>query len=207
MARRLFLVDIHRSRFYRNDSAISHRVARIRDDVHQNLLQPVWLHGDEALVEMEIQLKPDIFACQNLHHPVRRLDDFIQADRIRRLRLSSAESHQLSDETCALLRRSSDFISRLAKRLVTRAKVQERIGGNCNDREQIVEVMSNAAGKTTDRLHLLGLAKLLLEEFALRNVFNNCFKPGKTTVARSHNTAAETNLNRTPVLRLPFGFE
>src|SRR5262249_36923250 len=96
---------------------------------------------------------------------------------------------------------------RLAKRFVTCAKVQERIGGNRDDCEQIVEVMSNAAGKTTDRLHLLGLTKLLLEELTLRNVFNNGFKPGETTVARSHNPAAETNLNRGPVLRLPFGFK
>src|SRR5215510_14030423 len=50
--------------------------------------------------------------------------------------------------------------------------LREQIGEPGDDREQVVEVVRDAAGKLADRLHLLGLSELSLELKSFGDVAN-----------------------------------
>ena len=65
--------------------------------------------------------------------------------------------------------------------------VLEREGGVAADRGQhVVEVVGHAAGKTPDRLELLALAELLLEQLALGDVLGHADREVRLAVGVAH---------------------
>ncbi len=57
--------------------------------------------------------------------------------------------------------------------------IQQQLAVALDDSKQIIEVVGDAAGETTNSFHLLRLAKLFLQGPPLGHVFDDLFKAGE----------------------------
>src|SRR5205823_13967760 len=74
-----------------------------------------------------------------------------------------------------------------------------------NRRQQVIEVMHNAARELTDRLHLLRLAQLILELSALSHVASNALYACRSPVLINQ-LCVRFDRNSAPVLRQDLQF-
>ena len=85
--------------------------------------------------------------------------------------------------------------------------VEQDLGVAADDHEQIVEVVSDAAGEAADGFHFLGLAELIFEDAALGDVFGDGFEDVGGLVAAGDGAAADADGDDGAVLALPADFE
>ncbi len=83
---------------------------------------------------------------------------------------AAAEGEQLPGEIGGPLRRGHDLLDAFLEVVGIGRHVQEKRGLHLDHREEIVEVMRDAARELTDGLHLLGLPELILKLAAHRDV-------------------------------------
>ena len=96
-------------------------------------------------------------------------DERADVSRFRIERLSPAEGEQLSSELRAILRRVVSLFGELALLGIAETRGEHfQIGDD--RRQEVVEIVRDAAGELADRLHLLRLAKLVFDLLAAGEV-------------------------------------
>src|ERR1039457_3084101 len=85
--------------------------------------------------------------------------------------------------------------------------VEQDFGITADDHEEVVEVMSDAAGEAAYGFHFLGLAELILEEAAGGDVFGDGLEHVGGFVAAGDVAAADADGDDAAVFALPAGFE
>ena len=90
-------------------------------------------------------------------------DERVDVDDLRLQHLPPAEGQQLPRERGRALARRPDLLQVLPERILLRHVVQHQVAVAEDRREEIVEVVSDAAGERADRLHLLHLAEVLFQ--------------------------------------------
>src|ERR1035437_7876385 len=96
----------------------------------------------------------------------------VQVHGLEGLRTPSPERQELSRELGSARAGSSDFDG-IHGALVISKRIHEDVGVAVYDGQQVVEVMRDAAGETTQRLHLRGLTELLFEGLVGGDVFHS----------------------------------
>lgn len=96
-----------------------------------------------------------MFPDQTAHHPFQVYKCIVQVDDPGLDDLAPGKNQQLIREMSRPLGSRFDFFDLFANLNVRLHQGQLGIAGN--DGQEIVEIMGNAAGQTTDGLHLLGL--------------------------------------------------
>src|SRR5262249_40860187 len=102
--------------------------------------------------------------------------DFVEIENLGREHLLAAESKELACQRCCALGCIGNFLRRSTERRIGTEALEQELGIAGDDHEEIVEVMGDAAGETSDSFHLLRLAQLLLEPAALGDVFHEEFE-------------------------------
>ena len=104
----------------------------------------------------------DPLAHQAAQHPVELRHDDVQVEHLRLQHLPPAEGQQLLRERGRPLAGALDFKHLLDGGLVAGQRIVKQAAVADDGREQVVEVVSDAAGEPADGLHFLRLAKMLL---------------------------------------------
>ena len=169
---RVFVVEHHVRRLDHEPAAGGHRVAGVDDEVHQHLLELAAVHLDGADVRLGAHVDRDVLADQPAEHLVQLGDERVDVEERRFHELLPGEAEQLPGEAARGLAGAADLVERLPDRVIGRAGPPSSHPGPAEDHgQQVVEVVGDAAGQPADRLHLLGLAQLLLQLQALGDVF------------------------------------
>ena len=92
--------------------------------------------------------------------------------------LPTTEGQELSSQRSRPLACLRDLPEALTLILAERRVVgQKEVAVTLHDREQVIEVVSDATSQLPDGFHLLSLAKLGLESFAFSDVGDECGEP------------------------------
>ena len=104
------------------------------------------------------------------HAPEERLepgDDLVEVEHARLEHLPPREGEELAGQGSGLLARPRDLLDLRPERVVVGEPAQDEVAVAVDDGEDVVEVVSDAAGEAADRVHLLRLPELRLEARAL----------------------------------------
>ena len=80
-------------------------------------------------------------------------------EHLRRQRLAAGKSQKLAGQFRRAIDRVRNRIDVTAAPIFAQLAAAQEIGGGADDRREVVEIVSDAAGQLADRIHLLGLAK------------------------------------------------
>ena len=112
-----------------------------------------------------MQIDRDVLADQAVEHPAHVRDALVEHDDLRRQDLAPAEREQLAGERRGAIGRIEDLLDVGAQRRADQL-FQQQLGIAANRRQQVVEVVGDAAREPPDRFHLLRVSQLLLELMA-----------------------------------------
>ena len=165
-------------------AALGHGVAGVDRQIHQHLLDLAGIRVHDAEVIVEHRGDLDVLAQQAPQHLERVLDDGAQIECHRLDHLAAGKREQLASQSSRPFGRLRDLLDAAAGRVV-RLQVQHRQLGVAEDRgQQVVEVVSDAAGEPADALQLLGLRELVLESAALGDVLDQAVVADQRSVGR-----------------------
>ena len=166
------LVEEDIRRLDRELATIGHRVARVDGEVEQRALELGRVDEGRPKSAGEHVLDDDGLAQGPAQHIRHAGDEAVDGKRLRRERLAARESEEAMDQKRAALGAPlGRACETLEHRLVALGETApQRLDIARDDREQIVEIMRDAAGELADRLHLLRLAHPLLAGPALGQV-------------------------------------
>ena len=147
-----------------------HRIARIHREIDDDLLELLRVGADRTEFAVVTDREFDFLA----HQPLEQLADF--ADHVGQLQhhrpqgLLAAEGKQLPGQARGAVRVRLDLLDVVVV-AVARGMTEQHQVAIADDRGQhVVEVMRNAAGKLTDRLHLGRLRHLAPQALFFRRV-------------------------------------
>ena len=112
----------------------------------------------------------DVFADEPLQQPFHPSDDRIDVDRLEVDDLFAAEGEKAVREVGGPFGRAEDLLHVGAKGIVRRQLHQEQVAVADDRRQDIVEVVGDAAGELAHGLHFLRLAQLCFELLERRDV-------------------------------------
>ena len=160
----------HVARAHGDLAAVLHRVARVDDQVDDDLFELVEVGLDQPQVAPVHDVEPDRLADQTAQQHLQLRQHFAELQRLRPQRLPAREGEQLPHQPGRPVGVLLDLHDVLEGR-IGGAVIAEQQVGIADDRGQhIVEVVGDAAGELADRLHLLALDEALLQRALLGGV-------------------------------------
>ena len=163
LGRRFRRIDFAIFRLDRERAPFRHRVASIDGQIYQRVFELACIHKGRPRLPGKHHLDPDSLAkcaAEQIGHPC---DQRIHVGDLRRQRLASREGQQAVGQQGGA--RGAAYRRRdMALQLVAgRETVLEVFQVAQDDCQQVVEIVRDAAGELTDRLHLLRLAQRLFD--------------------------------------------
>src|SRR5690606_31185666 len=151
-------------------AAAGHGVASIEGEVQQHLLEGARI--DPHLAELPLQLEDDadVLADDAAEQFLDLEDRVVDVHDLWLDRLSTGEGEQLPRQARRTLGGLDDLLHVRVDRAAGLEGAEHEAAEGVDDREEIVEVVGDAASEAPHRLHLLGLAELILEAAALREI-------------------------------------
>ena len=167
---RELLVELHVGRLDRETSAPRHRIASVHDEVQDCLLDlpGVRLGPPELALERGGQLH--VLADHTPEHPLHAGDDRVQVEDTRLEDLPAAECEQLLRQRRSAAAGLPDLLGAFAPRVAFGQLGEQQLAVARDGRQQVVEIVRDAAGQPAHGLHLLRLQELLLEPTAFGHV-------------------------------------
>ncbi len=148
----------------RQRSAARHRVARIDGEVDDHLFELPLIDLGETQIAAVNELQLDILADQAAQQ-VRQLDQHVaDIEHARLHRLLAREGQQLPHEIGGAVAVLLDLHDVGEGRVARPEPHQQQVAKPDHRRQQVVEIMRDAAGELSDRLHLLRLRELQLRD-------------------------------------------
>ena len=146
---------------------VGHRVAGIRREVDDDLLHLARVGEDGLETTVVHDGDRDVLADEPSEHRHDAVEDIGEVDERRVRRALAREGEELAGELGRPARGAVDLLE-LGGLAVVLGAEQRRVAGD--DRQQVVEVVRDAAREAPDRLHALRLLQLLLEAPLLGDV-------------------------------------
>ena len=154
----------------RDAAALAHRVARIDDQIDDDLLELVEVGLDQPKVAAVRDFKLDLLADQPAQHHLQFRQHVGELQHLRPQRLPAREGEQLPHQSRRAIGVLADLHDVL-ERGIGRPVIDEQQVGIADDRGQhVVEIVRDAAGELTDRLHFLALREIFLQRALLGRV-------------------------------------
>ena len=140
-----------------------HRIARVDRQVQNDLLElsGVRSHGPQPI--RGPRLEHDPLSNQPLQHRPRAIDDVVQVQHRRLQLLLPAEHHELSRQVGREFRRLADGVHLRGARIARREVVRKHLDVPDDGRQQVVEIVRDAARELAHGFDLLRMAELRFE--------------------------------------------
>ena len=143
-------------------AAVRHRVAGVHREVENHLLDLAWVGADPADRGGELHRELDVLADDALQQRIDTRQHLVEVERLRLQDLAPAEREQLARQALRALSRGADLPDVDRRRVVGPEVLQHQLAVAEDGRQQVVEIVGDAAGEAPDRFHLLRLQQLLL---------------------------------------------
>ena len=158
-------------RLDRELAALGHRIACVDGEVEQRAFQLVRIDRHAPQAAREHRLDRDVLADRAADQVGHAGDQPVDVGGLRIQRLAPREREQLLGQRDGALCAARHLIDRAPQfAVVGRSVAPDRFEIADDDGEQVVEVVRDAAGELADRLHLLRLPQLFLDQAALGEV-------------------------------------
>ena len=163
MPRRVRFVHFHVRRPDGQRPAVRHGIHGVHRQVHQHLVQLPRIGHDGPLRGIGLDDQLDIFPDQALQHGLVLGHQAAQIHRSGLDDLFAAESQQLAGEIGGALSRLANLLDPLPQWIAGLVLAEQQIAVAVDYRQQVIEVMGDAAGQAPDALQLLRLPELLFQ--------------------------------------------
>ena len=188
-------------------AAVGHGVFGVDHEIHDDLLELAGIGAGAADGGGEAGGEFDIFADERAEETLHVGDDGVDVDDLEFEKLFAAEGEELASERGGAIGGLLNGFGFGMQRVAGSELVEQNFGVAADDHEQIVEVVSDAAGEAADGFHFLGLAELIFEDAALGDVFGDGFEDVGGFVAAGDGAAADADGDGDAVFALPADFE
>ena len=168
-------IEIGVSSLHNQAAAIGHGVAGVYHQIHDDLLDLCGVSLHFANVFRDVRDHLHVIVHQPAQQLIQIENDAIEVDGFWLQHLAPAEGEQLTHEACGAARGVFDAFDIRAKFWRNRGTAKRQFGVSGDDRQKVVEVMSDAAGEAPDRLHFTGLLELRFQLLAFRDVNDDAF--------------------------------
>ena len=139
-----------------------HRVACVHCQVDDDLLELAGVGAQPAKIRRELDHQVDVLADQAAQHLLDVREHVVHIEDGGLQHLAPAEREQLAGEAGGRLSGARDLPHMGAQLLIVPNLPRHHLGVAENRREQVVEIMGDAAGELTDGIHLVGVPELRL---------------------------------------------
>ena len=139
----------------RERAAVGHRIARVQRHVQHRRFERRWIHERHARVGDRHGLDANGRAERAAQKPDDALDERVDVDRLRIQEAAPRERQQVAGEVSAVHRRAKDGVDDLVGVRIVRQIRSQQLDVAEDDREDVVEVVRDAAGQLADGFHLL----------------------------------------------------
>ena len=129
-----------------NPAAVRHRIAGVHDEVDDDLLELSRVDGHAAEFRGRPEHERDVLTDQPLEHLGHARDHFVEAQHRGGENLLSAERQELRRQPTRARRRPLDDAEPVAERIGERRLPEHELAVPRDDRQQVVEVVCEAAG-------------------------------------------------------------
>ena len=147
-----------------------HRVPRVHHEVQHGLLEAIRVGDDRRRGRVERELEGDAVAEDLVEQLAHTEEHLVQVERLGLVDAASAERHEVVGEGGGPVGGALHRVDAGPGRVEHLEVVLEQLDLPAHHRQHVVEVVGDAAREPADRLHLLGVEQLLLEELALGDV-------------------------------------
>src|SRR5581483_6329965 len=151
------------------EPALGHSVRGVDRQIHHYLLELARIDANERRVRRQPRLDLNVAEHETAHELLDAAQHVVGIDDARLERLPAAEREELPGELRRTRRRAANLLDLPLALLHARIE-QNQLGVAADDREQIVEVVRDAAREPADGFHLLRLEELLLQPLELGEV-------------------------------------
>ena len=167
------LVEHDVGRLDRQRAAQRHGIAGVHGQVHHHLLDlpAIGFHGRQR--GSKVQHYTDVFADQPFEHRTHVTDDLVHLESRGFDDLAATESEKLPRQTRRARARDLNLLNILPVRMVLALAGEQQLAVTEHDGQEVVEIVGDAAGESSNSFHLLRLVILLFERAASRDVEGN----------------------------------
>ena len=139
------------------------RIAGVQHEIENRLLDLRRIDFDQRRLVRHLARQLDVFANQARQHALQPENGLIEIDLLREKHLLAAERQQLLRQRRRALPRLLDFLEGRSIRIVRRPVIEQQLRVAENRRQQIIEIVRDAARQPPDALHLLEVRQPRLE--------------------------------------------
>ena len=150
-------VEINVACFDEDAAAVGQGVARIHDQIHDDLfdLARIGLDGSEILRDKCLHL--DVFAHQSAKELVEIYDDSVEIEDFRTQNLLAAEGQQLANQSDSAIGSFFDAPDVTVQLRPVQTALQGHLDVTLDDGQKIIEIVCDASCQSTHGLHLARL--------------------------------------------------
>ena len=180
----------------RDAAALRHGVARVHAEVEQHLVQLRGIAQHRPKVGRKIRLDVDV-ARESLRHDLGQLaDEMLELEQHALAFHAARKGEHLLDDARAAFRAALDDVQHLQRVLVLEFPAQDA-AGHQDRRQDIVQVVGNAAGQRADALEALRAEELRLELLRLGHIGIDHQHGFRLAVVVAHQRPAAVDDDRT----------
>ena len=151
-------------------AAARHGVAGVDRQIDEHLVDLAGVGLDAREVRPRHDGQFDVLVEQLAEHQLRVADLRIEVEHLGHADVAAAEGEQLRGEADGAVGSLVDLLGGAEQRVARPQARRQQLGEALDDRQQVVEVVGDAAGQPADGFHLLGVAQLVLEVALRRDV-------------------------------------
>src|SRR5271170_290735 len=188
-------------------AAVRHGVLGIDHEIHDDLLELSGIGAGAANGRGEAGGEFHVFPDERAQEALHVFDDGVDVDDLEFEKLLAAESKKLAGKRSSAVGGLLNGFRLNVQRISGSELVEENLGVAADHHEQIVEVVSDAAGETADGFHFLGLAELVFEDAALGDVFGDGFEDFGGMIFTGHGAATDADSDGCAILAFPADFK
>jgi hypothetical protein len=144
-------------------AAVRHRVARVDDKVHQHLLELAFVSPHKPQVRIVREGERDLLPREPIEEMCEVRQRVAQVEELGLERLLAREGEELAHEARRAVGVLVDLLKVGIIRMARVALQQKQVAVPADGRQQVVEIVRDAARELADGLHLLALHELRLE--------------------------------------------
>jgi hypothetical protein len=173
------------ARHQREPAAARHRVARVQDQVEEDLLDPVLVAADLRQLRRQLLAHLDPGLLELVLHQREHVEHgLVQVERLHLGAARAREVEQVVDDLGRAEGLLLDLLEQHAARVSRRHLAAQHLGVGRDARQRRVDLVRHPRGEQADRGHLLRVLELLLEPDARRDVVED--QDRALALARAH---------------------
>ena len=172
--------------------AVHHRVPRVDGEIHQHLFELRGIGFDRHGLLRELDGELDVLADQPFQQVRGLAHERIEVERLRRQRLLPAECEELPRQRCRAVGVPQDRFDVGRRARHGSDLVQQALAPAGDHRQDVAEVVGDAARQAAHRFHLLRLPQLVV---ALPQCLDRVHPLGDVASVQHHATAAADRRN------------